>query len=164
MRRLALRLLLLLPLLLVPACDKPAPAPKPEQRTGPVAVRPAQPAARTAGPDDERRDDSTDAAKVLARYYAFIEQGDYGGAWSMRTSTDGIDRDRFAANFKAYETYRAQVGAPSLPVRSGGFDYVEVPVMITGSLRGGRPFSNGGSVTLRRAHDGPDRAWRIYTG
>jgi hypothetical protein len=80
----------------------------------------------------------------------------------MRAGEPRIDRERFAANFKAYESYRAQAGTPSVPVRAGHWDYVEVPVMITGRLRGGRAFSNGGSVTLRRAHDGPDRAWRIY--
>jgi len=155
-------LLLPLPLLLF-ACDKPAPEPRPEQHSGPVATRPA-PTSERAAPDAKSRDDSADAASVLGRYYALIERGDYGGAWSMRSGAAGLDRDRFAANFKSYETYQAQVGAPSLPVAAGGFDFVEVPVMITGRLRGGRAFSNGGSVTLRRAHDGPDRAWRIYTG
>jgi hypothetical protein len=160
--RALLFLLLPLPLLLF-ACDRPAPEPRHEQRSGPVATRPAPPAARSA-PDEENLGGSAGAATVLARYYALIEQGDYGGAWSMRSGAAGIDRERFAANFRSYETYKAQVGAPSLPVSAGGFDFVEVPVMITGRLRGGRAFSNGGSVTLRRAHDGPDRAWRIYTG
>jgi len=155
-------LLLPLPLLLF-ACDKPAPAPRHEQHSGPVATRPAPPATRSA-PDAGDSGDSADAAAVLARYYALIERGDYAGAWSMRSGAAGIDRERFAANFRSYETYKAQVGEPSLPVGAGGFDFVEVPVMITGRLRGGRAFSNGGSVTLRRAHDGADRAWRIYTG
>jgi hypothetical protein len=154
-----MRPLALLPLLALAACEKPAP--QPEQRAGPVAARPAESSAPEAS---ERRTDgaAADAAGALSRYYALIEQGDYDGAWQMRGGEPRIDRDRFAANFKAYESYRAQVGPPSLPVRSGDWDYVEVPVMITGRLRGGRAFSNAGSVTLRRAHDGPDRAWRIY--
>jgi len=156
-------LLLPLPLLLF-ACDKPAPEPRHEQHSGPVATRPARPSTPAAAGTAEGDRDSADAASVLARYYGLIEQGDYAGAWSMRSGAAGLDRERFAANFKSYETYKADVGAPSLPVRAGGFDFVEVPVMITGRLRGGRAFSNGGSVTLRRARDGPDRGWRIYTG
>jgi hypothetical protein len=148
---------LLTPLLLF-ACDKPAPTPQPRQRSGPVAAQPREQPA----PTPEQRDAAGDAASSLSRYYALIEQGDYGGAWEMRGGAPRIDRDRFAANFKAYESYRAKVGTPSLPVRADDWDYVEVPVMITGRLRGGRAFSNAGSVTLRRAHAGPDRAWRIY--
>jgi hypothetical protein len=150
--------LLIVPLFLF-ACDKPAPAPTPTQRAGPVATRAD---AGSTPPAAKQGEAATDAASTLARYYSFIERGDYAGAWDLRAGEPRIDRDRFAANFKAYESYRAQVGAPSLPVRAGAWDYVEVPVMITGRLRGGRAFSNGGSVTLRRAHDAPDRAWRIY--
>ncbi|HEY0413007.1 MAG TPA: hypothetical protein VGD66_07690 [Allosphingosinicella sp.] len=152
-------LLLIAPLLLF-ACDKPPPAPQPKQRTGPVATRPAQRQPEQPAPPAA----AGDAAATLARYYSHIEQGDYDGAWAMRTASDGIDRARFAANFKVYESYRAQVGAPSLPVRAGDWDYVEVPVMITGRLRGGRAFGSAGSVSLRRAHDGSDRAWRVFTG
>jgi hypothetical protein len=149
--------LLLAPLLLF-ACDKPATTPQPRQRSGPIATQPRE----QPEPVPEQRAAAGDAASSLARYYGLIEQGDYDGAWEMRGGEPRIDRDRFAANFKAYESYRAQVGTPSLPVRAGDWDYVEVPVMITGRLRGGRAFANGGSVTLRRAHSGPDRAWRIY--
>jgi hypothetical protein len=150
-------LVLLTPLLLF-ACDKPEPTPQPKQRSGPIATQPREQPA----PAPEQRNAAGDAASSLSRYYALIEQGDYDGAWAMRAGEPRIDRERFAANFKAYESYRAQAGTPSVPVRAGHWDYVEVPVMITGRLRGGRAFSNGGSVTLRRAHDGPDRAWRIY--
>ena len=78
--------------------------------------------------------------------------------------------ERFRANFAAYERYRATVGTPGEPVSAGGWIYVEVPVMITGRMRGGKPFGSGGSVSLRRAapdneEAGPrERGWHIYTG
>src|SRR4051812_38504139 len=110
-----MRALLLFPILLVTACERKAPAPPPKQRAGPVAVQPAarspqQPAQSTT---------ATGAADTLPRYYAAIESGDYAGAWAMRTASDGISPERFAANFKAYESYHASVGAPTLPVRTG---------------------------------------------
>ena len=105
------------------------------------------------------REDSGDAASTLKRYYARIEAGDYDAAWAMRSGEAAARRARrFADNFKAYESYRADVGVPSEPVQANGWAYVEVPVMIRGSFRGGKPFSSAGSVTMRRATSGPKRA------
>jgi hypothetical protein len=106
---------------------------------------------------------------VLRRYYALIEAGKYDAAWAMRTAGRGMDAGRFAAHFKAYESYHSEVGAPSRPVQSEGWVYVEVPVMTTGRFLGGKPFGSAGSVSLRRAAPGieappPERGWRIYTG
>lgn len=145
------RLALLLPLALL-ACHKPGPpaAKEPEPRR----VEPAPPPRSEAG-------DS--AAAALGRYYSLIEAGHYDDAYALR-SGGGADRERFAANFRAYESYQAQAGAPSQPVAQGDFEYVEVPVMITGRFVGGKPFGSTGSVTLRRARTGADREWRIYTG
>ncbi len=160
MRRLPLVLTALLA-----ACDNQAPTPAPKQKAGPVASRPAaEPQPRDVRNADRRKDEGEDAAAILRRYYAAIEKGDYDAAWELRTAHNGVDRERFASNFKVYESYRASVGTPSLPVRSGDWDYVEVPIMITGRMRGGRPFGNSGSVSLRRPVSGGHRAWRIYTG
>ncbi|MEA3063458.1 MAG: hypothetical protein QOJ94_3239 [Sphingomonadales bacterium] len=144
-------LALLLPLTLV-ACQKPAPpaAKEPEPRS----VEPAPPPRTQAGDD---------AAKTLRRYYDLIEATRYDDAYALR-SGGGADRERFAANFRAYENYSAQAGAPSQPVAQGDFEFVDVPVMITGRFVGGKPFGSVGSVTLRRARTGADRSWRIYTG
>jgi hypothetical protein len=146
------RLALLLPLFLL-ACHKPAPPPdhqaEPQRRTEPA------PPPRTQAGDD--------AARTLRRYYDLIEAGHYDDAYALRSGR-GVDRERFAANFRAYESYRAQAGAPSQPVAQDDFDYVEVPVMITGRFIGGKAFGSAGSVTLRRARSGMDRRWRIYTG
>jgi hypothetical protein len=114
-------------------------------------------------------DDAKGAADMLRRYYGLIEAGKYDDAWRMRSGGGGIDAGQFAAHFKAYETYRSQVGAPSLPVESEGWLYVEVPVMTTGRFLGGKPFGSSGSVTLRRPAPGTaapanEQGWHIYTG
>jgi hypothetical protein len=145
------RAALLLPLALL-ACQKPAPPPAKEAE--PRRAEPAPPP-RTQGGDD--------AARTLRRYYDLIEAGRYDGAYALR-SGGGADRERFAANFRAYERYSAQFGAPSQPVAQGDFEFVEIPVMITGRFVGGKPFGSTGSVTLRRARTGTDQSWRIYIG
>ena len=117
------------------------------------------------------REDSGDAAATLKAYYARIEAGDYDTAWAMRSDEAGDEagdraKRRFADNFKAYSSYQADVGAPSEPVQARGWAYVEVPVMIRGNFRGGKPFSSAGSVTVRKAISGREAGggWRIYTG
>lgn len=144
------RAILLAPLLLL-ACDKPAPH----------AER-SEPGRRTEPAPPPRSEAGDGAAAALGRYYALIESGRYDDAYAMR-SRESVDRERFAANFRAYESYHAQPGAPSQPATQGDFEFVEVPVMITGRFVGGKPFGSAGSVTLRRARSGRDRAWRIYT-
>jgi hypothetical protein len=149
----------LIPLLLLAACGQQE-TPSPKQRSGPAEVQPRSEARTEAS--REETGDARDAAEALRRYYGLIERGDFDDAWALRSSSAGLTRERFAANFAAYESYSASVGTPSEPVTSGEWDYVEVPVMITGRLKGGKPFGNGGSVSLRRPHVGG--AWRIYTG
>jgi hypothetical protein len=143
----AMRGALLIPLLLA-ACDKPAPPakPRPQERQG-YAYPQVDPAAR-------------EAADTLRRYYSLIEARDYDGAYALRTP-GGANRARFAANFKAYESYHAQLGAAAGPASQSGFDYVEVPVMTTGRFAGGKPFGSSGRVMLRRARQGADRRWYV---
>jgi hypothetical protein len=115
----------------------------------------------------EDRQESGDAAAALRRYYERIESGDYDSAWAMRSGEAGDEaRRRFADNFRAYASYHADVGTPSEPVQAQGWAYVEVPVMIRGTFRGGKPFSSAGSVTVRQATSGAGAGsgWRIYTG
>jgi hypothetical protein len=136
----------LLPLAIA-ACGK-APAPKPKPHDQPSYAYPqVTPEAR-------------EAAAVLRRYYDRIEAGDYDAAYAMRTA-GGADKARFVANFRAYESYRAQLGAAGGPTAQGDFDYVEVPVMTTGRFVGGKPFGSSGRVMLRRARTGSDRSWHI---
>lgn len=153
--------------ILVAGCggtDAPGDPPREPKR----AARTAAPELRPPAEADEQREQGEDAAAVLRRYYERIERGDYAGAWEMRGEEDSeAARRRFADNFKAYQRYHAEIGTPSLPAKAEGFDYVEVPVMITGAYLGGKSFGSTGSVTLRRAVSsetpGP-RGWHIYTG
>ena len=159
----------LLSLLLLAACGD---APEASRETGQrkVATQPPMPELEPPAPTAEDRERSGDAASTLKRYYARIEAGDYDSAWAMRSGESGESaeaaRRRFADNFRAYRSYSADVGPPSEPVQANGWAYVEVPVMIRGEFRGGKPFSSAGSVTMRRATSGPEaeRGWRIYTG
>jgi hypothetical protein len=161
-----MRLLPILPLLFLAACGSGRETPKQErqrEQAGRAPMPELDPPKETA----EERRESGDAAAMLRRYYARIESGDYDGAWAMRSGDDGDEaRRRFADNFKAYASYQADVGTPSEPVQAQGWSYVEVPVMIRGTFRGGKPFSSAGSVTVRKADSGPEAGdgWRIYTG
>lgn len=142
-----MRVWLLIPLLLA-GCDKPVPKPKPQQHH---VARYAYPLVKPA---------AREAAEVLQRYYARIASRDYEAAYAMRTA-GGADKARFVANFRAYESYHAQLGAAGGPATQGAFDYVEVPVMTTGRFVGGKPFGTSGTVMLRRAREGRDHAWYV---
>ena len=155
----------LLLLLCLAACGeaKPeAPPPKPKPRLqAPAAPAPAPvPAAAEEAGEDARA--------MLRRYYGHIEAGRYAEAWAMRGGkADGAQA--FDRNFAAYQTYRVTVGEPSQPVTAGGWSFVEVPVMITGTLKGGEGFGSAGSISLRRAAGAPaataaQNEWHIYTG
>lgn len=161
-----MRSIVLVSLLLLAACGEEHETPQQAHRRE-KAEQPPMPELEPPAVTAQDREDSGDAAAALKRYYGRIEAGDYAAAWAMRSGeTSDEARRRFADNFKAYATYRADVGAPSEPVESRGWAYVEVPVMIRGTFRGGKPFSSAGSVTVRRATSGPDSGggWRIYTG
>jgi hypothetical protein len=160
-----MRFLLLVASLLLAACGREAETAQEAERRQ-EAARPPMPELEPPVATAQDREDSGDAASTLKRYYARIEAGDYDAAWAMRSGENGeAARRRFADNFRAYESYEADVGTPSEPVHAGGFAYVEVPVMIRGRFRGGKPFASAGSVTVRRATSGEgDRDWHVYTG
>jgi hypothetical protein len=165
MRSPPLVLLLLLLLLLLAACgsqqETPQQSPQREK-----AGRPPMPELEPPAESARDREDSGDAAATLKLYYSRIRAGNYEGAWALRSGEAGGEAERrFADNFRAYQSYEADVGTPSEPVQAGGWAYVEVPVMIRGTFRGGKPFTSAGSVTMRKATSGPSKGgWRIYTG
>lgn len=109
------------------------------------------------------------AANVLQTYYALIEQGEYDKAFALREPGAGAaSMEEFAASFGQYAEYHAHIGAPSDISGAAGSLYVEVPVQTYGRLKGGKPFSSAGTVTLRRSNNIPgstpaQRRWRIYT-
>ena len=155
--------LLPLPILLVAAAcgnDSAAPAPKTDEPEIPAPSAAPQPVPAEA--DETEKEDKAEAAEVLRAYYAAIGRDDFEAAARMR-SDEETDAERLAENFKAYESYEVQVGRPSRPARSGEYLFVDVPVMITGSYKGGKTFGSGGRVTMRRPAAGGG-GWRVYTG
>ena len=153
-----------LALLLLAACGRDPDEPQ-QARQGEIAAQPPMPELEPPVTTDRDREESGDAAAALRRYYAAIEAGDYDSAWTMRSGEAGDEaRRRFADNFRAYESYQADIGTPSEPVEAKGWAYVEVPVMIRGTFKGGKPFSSAGSVTVRKSTSAGGEGWRIYTG
>jgi hypothetical protein len=163
------RLLSLLPFLLLAQCGEGDPPPQPAPKR--AAKAEAAPPASAPAPSAEgqaAREEGEGAALMLRRYYDHIEAGRYDAAWEMRGGkAEGAEA--FARNFAGYELYRVSLGQPSEPVASGGWSFVEVPIMITGRLKGGEGFGSAGSITLRRASGAPgatarQKDWHIYTG
>jgi hypothetical protein len=154
---------LLLFLALTGCGDDPAPRAKAKAARDARTALPTRPAPEPPSAEEEAA--SADAADVLRAYYALIGRGDYAGAARLR-SQDDTDVERFADNFRAYERYEVQLGAPTRPVRAGGFLFVDVPVMITGAFKGGKSFGSVGRVTMRRPAEpaGGEAGWRVYTG
>lgn len=114
-------------------------------------------------PSKEEMAVSQEAARVLQTYYELIGARDYEAAARLRSDED-TDPERLAANFRPYERYEVQLGAPGRPVRAGGFLFVDMSVMITGAFKGGKSFGSVGRVTMRRPVEGGDGGWRVYTG
>jgi len=138
----------------------------PKEQPKQAAPKPAATPAAKA-PSRQEVEGAKDAASALRAYYALIEQGDFEGAVRLR-SDNRTDPRKLADNFKAYESYRAQVGVPGRQVRGGDWLYVRVQIMITGSYKDGEGFSSTGTVTMRRSIADTaapaDREWRVYTG
>ncbi len=99
------------------------------------------------------------AANVVQTYYAFIEKRSSVEAAKYRV--DGVPE-----NLSQYSSIHAQIGAPGAIQGAAGSLYVEVPVVLSGRLAEGAPFTRSGKVTLRRVNDVPgstaaQREWRI---
>jgi hypothetical protein len=159
------RLWPLLALLLSPACGSDSKPAADANRQADEAP-PAKPAQAPPAEPAEVEQQGDDAAVLLRRYYDLIEAGDYDAAWRMRGRGDE-GAEAFARNFAAYERYRVTLGPATRPVEANGWLYVEVPIQITGRMKGGKPFGSVGSVTMRRPAPGAGRGaegWRIYTG
>jgi hypothetical protein len=143
-----IRRAILLPLALLAGCGREAPPPKAEPHHKPTIQ-----AATGRQPTEAERRTMGEATAALRHYYDLLEAGDYRTAYRMRTPSR-VDEQRFAANFAAYALYRAVPGTPSLPAEAGGFIYVQIPVMITGRFKGGKPFGSSGNVLVRRPISG----------
>jgi hypothetical protein len=132
--------------MLLGACGREAAPPKPQAKHPPAHVETGR------EPSEAERRTGAEAAAALRHYYALIEAGDYPDAYRLRTESR-VDEARFAANYAAYESYRVLVGTPSLPAEADGQVWVQLPVMITGRFKGGKPFGSSGNVMVRRPRD-----------
>lgn len=149
-------------LLLLTGCDASAPTQTAPQNAESASEDPPRPA--SASNDEARR-----AAKVAETYFRLIGSGSYDAARRLRWDADRLSPARFAAGFAPYREFRATVGEPSLPLATGGWLYVSVPVHRYGTMRDGKPFGNVGTVMLSRrdnAASSPSggRGWRILPG
>ena len=154
-------------ILAIAGCSRGEPAAEPSNRNQTTAAAPRPTEASPAAGKMARRDEGKGAIAVLRRYYDHIEAGRYREAWAMRSaSDDGLER--FAQNFAAYDRYQVTLGHPTEPAEAGGWSYVEVPIQILGTLKGGKGFGSVGSITMRRATTAKaspaQRDWHIYTG
>jgi hypothetical protein len=166
-----MRRALLLTLLLLVACGREDPIPRSEGENVaaiPVPAAPPANAVPVVARDGEGREKAEGAARMLRRYYDHLEAGRYREAWQMRGGgEEGFER--FTRNFATYDRYRVTLGPPTPPVEADGWTFVEVPIQILGTLKGGKGFGSVGSVTMRRASGAPNaterqRDWHIYTG
>jgi hypothetical protein len=105
------------------------------------------------------------AAAMARTYFSLLGQRRYRAA--LRLRNDDMPPASFVRAFRPYRSYHGSVGRPGQVEGAAGSLYVELPVRVSGRLRSGRPFSQRGTVTLRRVGDVPgatasQRRWHIY--
>lgn len=149
----------------------------PENSAAAPPVQPAAPGTPAGLPDDRTpvseapfaTASAQGAADTVQHYYALIEAGKYAEArrlWASGGDASGKTESEFAADFRNYRDYHAEVGAPGRIEGAAGSLYVDVPVQLYGRLKDGSPFREPGTVTLRRVNDVPgataeQRRWHI---
>lgn len=141
----------------------PAPVvPPPSQPTPPKA---ASPPAAPAIPDSDKT--PVAAKKVVEAYFAALSERRYADAYRMFPGS-GMSASAFAGSYAKYRTFKATVGSPGDTEGGAGSIYIEIPVVVTGTLRSGAPFRLEGPVSLRRVNDvdGATEAqlrWHIFS-
>lgn len=136
---------LILPLLLLAACNasEPSPQPAPEAQThSPDAPAPAT---QTPAPEPEAEVSPTspEAAVIAARRY-FDDQA--------------VD--------ERYSSYAVELGEPGRMEGAAGSIYIEIPARVTATLDSGETQRLGGTVVLRRVNGVPgstaeQRRWHV---
>ena len=98
--------------------------------------------------------DKTPAAakKVVEAYFAALSERRYAEAYRMFPGS-GMSANAFAASYAKYRTFKATVGVPGDTEGGAGSIYVEIPVVVTGTLKDDGPFRLEGPVALRRVND-----------
>lgn len=109
-----------------------------------------------------------EAVAVVRDYYAAINARDLARAyalWSDGGRSSGQSPQQFAAAFADVDGITVQIGEPGAIEAAAGSRFIEVPVAVASTRRGGEQRGYRGSYVLRRAMvDGASaeqRAWRI---
>ncbi|MES3029729.1 MAG: MliC family protein [Pseudomonadota bacterium] len=98
------------------------------------------------------------AANVVQTYFALLADKKFGEAqnlWSDGGKASGMSAQDFAASFGKYASYNAQIGTPGEIEGGAGSLFVEVPVVVYGTMKTGEPVNLKGKVRLRRVNDVP---------
>ena len=152
-----------------PSANEAAPA-APVPAPTPAALAPAQPAPpvaeapETPTPSDEVTPEA--AAEVAREYFALLGAKQYAKALALWGS-NAPGTDELAGQRDKYATYEPNVGKPGQQEGAAGSSYIEIPVTVAATLKGGSAEKLTGTVVLRRVNDVPgstveQRHWHIY--
>jgi len=134
----------------------------PQPQTRPQSSNLAPPANRSSNAVDPK---SAKAAKaVLVGYASLLEQGHL--ADTRRLWTEGGDTSVVDAQLGKFERIKVKIGDPDQMEGAAGSSYIDVPLQLTGRMKG-EEVALAGTATLRRVNDVPgstelQRRWHIY--
>ena len=123
-------------------------------------VSPPTPSAETTQPSplsEEERKGEKGAREVLLAWASALERKDFGAARAQFAdggARSGMSEGEYAASFADYLTTDVALPPGRLEGAAGSL-YYEVPVTISGVLKGGIPYTLQGPVVLRRVNDVP---------
>ena len=133
-----------------PPVDSVPNAPPPPSQPVPRPSPSPPPATAPSVPDSEK---TPAAAKtVVEAYFKALAERRYAAAYRLYPAS-GMSAAEFAASYAKYRTFNASVGTPGDTEGGAGSIYIEIPVVVTGTLRTGGPFRLEGPVSLRRVND-----------
>ncbi|WP_114228517.1 MULTISPECIES: hypothetical protein [Sphingomonas] len=143
----------------------PEPATSPSKTDVPVTNNPA-PAREVVSEAPFTATSAQGAANVVQTYFALIEARKYAQAHQLWGPSSDLADATFAAPYRQYREYHAEVGKPGDIEGAAGSLYVEVPVRVYGVTVKGEKFEEPGTVTLRRVNDvdgstAEQRRWHI---
>ena len=97
-------------------------------------------------------------------YASLLEQGPL--ADTRRLWTEGGDTSVVDAQLGKFERIKVKIGDPGQMEGAAGSSYIDVPLQLTGRMKG-EEVALAGTATLRRVNDVPgstelQRRWHIY--
>jgi hypothetical protein len=132
-----------------PAATNTAPAPTPDTPTAQDEVSPEV------------------ATEMVREYFALLGAKQYDMARALWEPGAAPTEDALAAQMAKYTSYDATIGKAGDQEGAAGSSYLEVPVTVAATAKGGGAEKLSGTVTLRRVNDVPgstaaQRHWHIY--